>query len=415
MAKKYLDSNGLSHFWTKIKAYITSVLPVASSTTPKMDGTATTGSETAFAKGDHIHPTDTSRAPTSHASSGTTYGKGTNGNYGHVKLSDATAGTEAAASGGTAATPKAVKDALDAAKSYADGLDTGVSDVKVDGTSVVTGGVAAVDLSGKVDKVTGKGLSTNDYTTAEKTKLSGIASGAEVNVQADWNATDSASDAYIKNKPTFTEDDHKWNDVELAHADFATDIGTESDYRGYVPVIGGVVGNTNPSLNATTSKMLKISTIAADVNTMVARDKNGYIWVKTPTNGDSTGRAATTAFVSSAVSGKVDSSSVGSANGVAPLDASGKIASTYLPSYVDDVIEAYPRSGATELSSSWLSTSSGGSALTPETGKIYVLMADSTSYATNTQFRWSGTTYVKLSDGGVSEITTAEIDTIVAS
>lgn len=33
-----------------------------------------------------------------------------------------------------------------------------------------------------VAKETGKGLSTNDYTTAEKTKLTGIAEGAEVNV-----------------------------------------------------------------------------------------------------------------------------------------------------------------------------------------------------------------------------------------
>lgn len=37
-------------------------------------------------------------------------------------------------------------------------------------------------LAKKVDKVTGKGLSTNDYTTAEKTKLSGIAANAQVNV-----------------------------------------------------------------------------------------------------------------------------------------------------------------------------------------------------------------------------------------
>ena len=37
-------------------------------------------------------------------------------------------------------------------------------------------------LNGKVDKVSGKGLSTNDYTTAEQTKLSGIATGAQVNV-----------------------------------------------------------------------------------------------------------------------------------------------------------------------------------------------------------------------------------------
>ena len=57
-------------------------------------------------------------------------------------------------------------------------------------------------LFGKVDKVDGKGLSTNDFTSTYKTKLDGIASGAEVNVQSDWNVTDTTSDAYIKNKPT---------------------------------------------------------------------------------------------------------------------------------------------------------------------------------------------------------------------
>lgn len=33
-------------------------------------------------------------------------------------------------------------------------------------------------IEGKVDKVSGKGLSTNDYTTAEKNKLAGIAANA---------------------------------------------------------------------------------------------------------------------------------------------------------------------------------------------------------------------------------------------
>ena len=65
-------------------------------------------------------------------------------------------------------------------------------------------------LGGKVDKVTGKGLSTNDYTTAEKNKLAGIAAGAEVNVQSNWNETNTGADAYILNKPTklsqFTND-----------------------------------------------------------------------------------------------------------------------------------------------------------------------------------------------------------------
>lgn len=38
------------------------------------------------------------------------------------------------------------------------------------------------ELGGKVNVVSGKGLSTNDYTNAEKNKLSGIASGAQENV-----------------------------------------------------------------------------------------------------------------------------------------------------------------------------------------------------------------------------------------
>ena len=46
------------------------------------------------------------------------------------------------------------------------------------------------------------GATLNDYTTAEKNKLSGIATGAEVNVNADWNAT--SGDAQILNKPTIS-------------------------------------------------------------------------------------------------------------------------------------------------------------------------------------------------------------------
>lgn len=38
-----------------------------------------------------------------------------------------------------------------------------------------------IDVSDKVDKVSGKGLSTNDYTTAEKNKLEGIEAGSQAN------------------------------------------------------------------------------------------------------------------------------------------------------------------------------------------------------------------------------------------
>ena len=55
--------------------------------------------------------------------------------------------------------------------------------------------------SRKVDKVSGKGLSDQNYTATEKTKLAGIEAGAEVNVQSDWNQSDTSADDFIKNKP----------------------------------------------------------------------------------------------------------------------------------------------------------------------------------------------------------------------
>ena len=71
-----------------------------------------------------------------------------------------------------------------------------------------------------------------------------------------------------------------------------------------------------------------------------------------------------------------NSANKGVAGGYAPLDGSAKIASTYLPSYVDDVLEyanqaAFPGTG--------------------ETGKIYVALD------VNKTFRWSGSAYVEIS------------------
>ena len=48
----------------------TASIPQATSTSPKMDGTAAVGSETTWAKGDHVHPTDTSRVPTTRTVNG---------------------------------------------------------------------------------------------------------------------------------------------------------------------------------------------------------------------------------------------------------------------------------------------------------------------------------------------------------
>lgn len=60
----------LSDF-TNDEGFITSAnVPQPSNTSPNMDGTASAGSEATFARGDHTHPTDTSRVPTSRTING---------------------------------------------------------------------------------------------------------------------------------------------------------------------------------------------------------------------------------------------------------------------------------------------------------------------------------------------------------
>lgn len=86
-----------------------------------------------------------------------------------------------------------------------------VTDVQVNNTSVLDGTIAKVTVPTNTSDLTNDSNfvadasyvhTDNNYTTTEKNKLSGIASGAEVNVQSDWDQTDSTKDDYIKNKPS---------------------------------------------------------------------------------------------------------------------------------------------------------------------------------------------------------------------
>lgn len=69
-------------------------------------------------------------------------------------------------------------------KSKLNGIDAGANKTVVDSnmsstsTNPVQNKVVQSAIDGKVDKVSGRGLSTNDYTTIEKNKLAGIESGA---------------------------------------------------------------------------------------------------------------------------------------------------------------------------------------------------------------------------------------------
>lgn len=75
----------------------------------------------------------------------------------------------------------------------------------------------------------------------------------------------------------------------------------------------------------------------------------------------------------------------GQPNGLASLDSSGKVPSSQLPSYVDDVIEGY------YYNSKFYKESSHTTEIAGESGKIY------TDLGNNKTYRWSGTTYTEIS------------------
>ena len=129
------------------------------------------------------------------------------------------------------------------------------------------------DVDNKVDKETGKGLSTNDYTTAEKTKLAGIAAGAEVNVQADWNQTTTTADDYIKNKPT----------IPTKTSDLTNDIGFIDKAMYY---------GTCDTAAATMPKVCTVETFPTYTNNGVTHAKEGTIIAVKFTNSDTNTTAA---------------------------------------------------------------------------------------------------------------------------
>lgn len=83
---------------------------------------------------------------------------------------------------------------------------------------------------------------------------------------------------------------------------------------------------------------------------------------------------------------KMDLSLKGANNGVAELNGSGKVPADQLPSYVDDVVEGYYYNG------SFYKESAHTTLITPETGKIYVDLANEKCY------RYSGSIYIEIAE-----------------
>lgn len=150
-------------------------------------------------------------------------------------------------------------------------------------------------LGNKVDKVSGKALSSNDYTTADKNKLAGIAEGAEVNVNADWNAT--SGDAEILNKPSLFSGNYNdltnkptipaaYNDTALSNRVTALEnagfLTTETDPT----VPAWAKASSKPTYTASEVGALPSTTVIPTVPTNVSEFNNdaGYLTSFTETD-----------------------------------------------------------------------------------------------------------------------------------
>jgi hypothetical protein len=96
----------------------------------------------------------------------------------------------------------------------------------------------------------------NNFTTADKTKLDGIASGAEVNVQSDWSVSDSSSDAYILNKPTIPSGSQLVPSATSSDEDKVLTVDSNGD-----PVWAPAQGGTQVQSNWTESDSTNVSYI----------------------------------------------------------------------------------------------------------------------------------------------------------
>ena len=324
----------------------------------------------------------------------------------------------------------------------------------------------------KVNKVDGKGLSTNDFTNEDKEKLDslseqsytlpvasedaigGVKSGSDITVDNEGNVSvndnshkHTASnisdlDSYISGKvstpsygditgkPTLngvtiegekTSEDYSIADAEHNHnVSDITGLTATVDELNYVD---GVTSNIQTQLdnkaasthNHTASQITDLSkssvglgnvenkssaTIRSEITSGNVTTALGFTPAEdehTHTVGEITDLSKSSVGLgnvenksSATIRGEITSSNVttalgytplnsnlkGANSGVAELDANGKVPTSQLPSYVDDVLEYSAKSSFPA---------------TGEAGKIYV------DLATNLTYRWSGSAYTEIS------------------
>lgn len=272
-------------------------------------------------------------------------------------------------------------------------------------------------IGNKVDKVTGKGLSTNDltdelkadyddavlqahthrnktildnttasYTTEEKTKLSGIENNAQKNTVI--GVKGAAEKDYRVGNVNITKtniglgnvaNERQWsatNHPTTMSGYGITDGASSTDYntlKGRVNTNEDNIAMLDSDVEGLTTDVGTLKTDMTTVKGAVSTIQGNYV----PKTRKVNGKALSADITLGANDVKaIPTSQKGTANGVAELDANGLVPNSQLPSYVDDVLEYDTKTGFPTNG---------------ESGKIYI------ATDTNLQYRWTGTQYAEIS------------------
>ena len=448
----------------------------ASTTTPLMDSTnGAVGSETAFARGDHSHPKDTSKVDKTTTinnkalssnitlnagdvgavpTSTTINGKALSGNitlsasdvgaaeeeHTHLYAGASTAGG-AATSASKLATARTISLSGDATGSTTfDGSADKSIAVTLANSGVTAGSYGlssnATPAYGATFNVPYITVDAKGRVTAASTKTVKIPASDKVTVDT---AMSSTSTNPVQNKvvntalsakaplaspaltgtPTAPTAEAGTNTTQIATTAFVQgELGNYVDLtsdqvigglKDFESIQSGVITLIAGNQTQMASKRLRWMLGSQEVASIDSANYSGTAYkakqlatARNITIGNQTVSFNGSAAISFSLSdiGAIATSAKGVANGVATLDADGKVPSTQLPSYVDDVIEGYYYNGK------FYQESAHTNELIAMGGKIYV------DLATNKTYRYGGTTYVEISSGDMVALTNAEIDTL---
>jgi Cu/Ag efflux protein CusF len=198
----------------------------------------------------------------------------------------------------------------------------------------IESGATADQTASEIKTAYESNADTNAFTDAEKTKLSSIAAGAEVNVNADWNAV--SGDAQILNKPSDVTDLSTHNVTELADVTSAgsgsiittaertklsgIETGAEVNVNADWNAISGDAQILNKPTTITSAEQAKLGHIsvtqAVDLDTMESNIATNNAKVTNATHtGDVTGSTALTIANDSVTNAKMANVAMGTIKG----------------------------------------------------------------------------------------------------